>query len=75
MRRHTRDAYYSAGFGIRELKANLEECINKNVVDTTEYILCNRRNLLNIPIATCIDLNNIDVKKLINSVGYMAQYY
>lgn len=75
MRRHTRDAYYSAGFGIRELKANLEECINKNVVDTTEYILCNRRNLLNITIATCIDLNNIDVKKLINSVGYMAQYY
>lgn len=29
-----RDAYHSAGFGTRELKANLEECINKNVVDT-----------------------------------------
>ena len=29
-----RDAYHSAGFGTRELKANLEECVNKNVVDT-----------------------------------------
>lgn len=34
-----RDAYHSADFGTRELKANLEKCIYKNVADTYYGIL------------------------------------
>lgn len=33
------DANHSAGYGTRELMANLEKCINKNVLDAHYRIL------------------------------------